>query len=202
MLWLTIGIIGFGIGLLIEIVPRSRQGTFRPLLWATSFAIILMPMALAALFTERYSSSPWLTTLGWVMLATGATLMAYTLLLELPFGQTFLKESQHPGQHSELIRSGSYALVRHPTVLWYLLMVVGLTLASRSVTLQIAAPVWLAMDIIWIVVQEKVSLPKAFPNYPDYIETTPMLLPTRHSLQACLKSFSLSSRNTPREVVQ
>lgn len=168
------------------------------MLWALSFTVILTAMALAAIFTERYTSSTLLTTLGWTVMLVGMALMLYTLLLELPFGATFLKAPPASG----LIRTGSYALVRHPTVLWYLLMVVGLTLASRSVTLQIAAPIWLALDVAWIFMQEKVSLPKAFPDYRDYIETTPMLLPTKRSVLACLGSFSLSSRNTPREVTQ
>lgn len=161
-----------------------------------SFTVILAAMALAAIFTDRYSSSSWLTTIGWVMMPVGVTLMLYTLLLELPFGPTFLKAPQASG----LIRTGSYALVRHPTVLWYFLMVVGLALATRSTTLQIAAPIWFGLDVVWIFVQEKVSLPKAFPDYPDYIETTPMLLPTKRSILACLKSFNFSSRNTPGEV--
>ena len=198
MLWIALGTIGFCIGFMIEVVPRARQGALRPVLWALSFTVILTAMALAAIFTDRYASPTWLTTLGWPAMLVGMALMLYTLLLELPFGSTFLKAPPASG----LIRTGSYALVRHPTVLWYLLMMVGLTLASRSITLQIAAPIWLALDVAWIFVQERVSLPKSFPDYHNYIETTPMLLPTKRSILACLKSFSLSSRNTTREVTQ
>ena len=198
MLWLAIGVIGFGTGYIIEVVPRARLGALRPVLWAVSFGVILSAMTLAALFTDRYSSSTWLTVLGWALLPVGASLMLYTLLLELPFGPTFLKASRQPG----LVRTGTYALVRHPTVLWYLLLVVSLTLASRSVALQIAAPVWVALDIVWILIQEKVSLPRTFSEYPAYKETTPMLLPNRRSVLACLKSIGLPSRHTPREVTQ
>ena len=82
-------------------------------------------------------------------------------------------------------------LVRHPTVLWYGLLLLSLLLLTRSQFLLMATPLWLALDVLWVVLQERISLPGAFPEYQEYRRVTPMLVPNTRSLRACFASFRM-----------
>jgi hypothetical protein len=47
------------------------------------------------------------------------------------------------------------------------------------------------MDILYVVIQERYFLPQMFPDYPEYKRQTPMLIPNRRSIAACLKTLKL-----------
>ena len=123
--------------------------------------------------------------MGWSLLPVSGLLLAYSLFLELPFSQTY----RSAGTGSSLVTTGTYALVRHPTVPWYALVLLSLLLVFRSELLLVAIPIWLALDIIWVFFQERLLLRGVFPEYASYRRTTPMLIPTRRSLKACLQSL-------------
>ncbi len=123
--------------------------------------------------------------LGWVLMSLSALLFCYSLFLEIPFSKTYTK----PGVSGELVTNGTWALVRHPGVLWFTLLLVGLILVARTRVLLVAAPVWLVLDVILVVIQDKVVFPRIFPGYSQYQRQTPMLLPTRKSIMACVKSL-------------
>jgi len=94
-----------------------------------------------------------------------------------------------PGVGDRLIRTGTYALVRHPGVLWYALLLVSLIFVSKSKLLLVASPIWLAMDIVHVIIQEKFFFGKMFEDYEHYRRETPMLIPSRRSISACLRTI-------------
>ena len=138
----------------------------------------------------------WLPTavsvVGWVLLPIFAFLLLYSLVIELPSGKTYYR----PGVADHLVTTGTYALTRHPGVMWYILALVSLLLATRSTVLLIAVPVWSLLDIIHVTVQDRFYFVKMFPGYRQYQQQTPMLIPTRQSLVACL----LMLRRRPHHV--
>ncbi len=155
---------------------------------------ILVPLFLALHGFALYAalSSPGelniphvLSIAGWVLLPISSFLLAYSLLLDLPPGQTYSKR----GSPGHLVASGTYALVRHPGVLWYVLLMAPLVMATRSVTLLWAAPVWCLMDVSYAVLQDRVLFPRMFPGYSEYRKQVPMLFPTSRSIGACLRTF-------------
>ena len=140
---------------------------------------------MVCLDTERFWLPVWMQGMGWFLLPVSTLLLAYSLFLELPFSRTYYSTGHSP----VLITTGTYALVRHPTVPWYALVLFSLLLVSRSQLLLLAIPVWLTLDIVWVVLQERLLLSKVFPEYEMYRRTTPMLIPTTSSLKACFQSI-------------
>lgn len=135
-----------------------------------------------------------LSILGWVLLPIFAFLLVYSLAIELPSGKTY----SHTGVPTHLVTTGTYALMRHPAVMWYVLALVSLLLATRSTVLLIAIPVWSLLNIIYATVQDRFFFVKMFPGYQQYRQQTPMLIPTRRSLFACLRTL----RKKPQHVAE
>ncbi len=99
----------------------------------------------------------------------------------------------HPGS---LYTKGTYALVRHPGVHWFLLLHTLLAIACASRLLMIAIPFWTAANVALAVTQDRVLFPKLFGDaYRLYWRQVPFLLPTRHSLSACFSTLTLSRRS-------
>ncbi len=140
---------------------------------------------MASLSGERFWMPVWLTVAGGTILPLALGLLVYSMFLELPFRRTYIQSQSDPS----LITTGTYALVRHPTFLWFAIVIVSLVLLTHSQALLIALPIWLALDTLWVLLQDKLSLPRAFPGYRDYQTTTPMIVPNRQSLRACLSTI-------------
>jgi len=124
--------------------------------------------------------------LGITLLVISLCLLIYSLFIEIPFQSTYAKK----GVGNKLITTGTYALVRHPGVLWLALLYISLALIFPSPILFLAAIVWLIMDIIWVAVEDRNFFPKMFPDYREYQQKTPFLIPTKQSISACLKTIS------------
>jgi protein-S-isoprenylcysteine O-methyltransferase Ste14 len=106
--------------------------------------------------------------------------MCYSLLVEIPLRKAWLRR----GHTEALVTTGTYALVRHPGVLW---LAAGLgfgALATRSRRLLAAWPVIIAGDAFHVWFQERAVLPRVFGEaYREYQRTTPFLVPTRRSIR-------------------
>jgi protein-S-isoprenylcysteine O-methyltransferase Ste14 len=89
----------------------------------------------------------------------------------------------------KLVKTGTYALVRHPGVLWFGLFLLALVGVSRSKLLLIAAPLWFLLDVLWVWIQERFYFNQMFPGYEQYKRETPMLIPTRESIVRCVKTL-------------
>ena len=141
---------------------------------------------------ERFTLPAALTWLGWVLLPLSAFLLIYSLFLEIPFTAAYLRDGAGAG----MVTTGTYALVRHPWMLWYTLTLVSLLLVTHSWVLLVAAPAWVAMGVIRVVVQDRVVFPRMFADYEQYRHQTPMLVPSWASVAACVKTLK------PREAVK
>lgn len=157
----------------------------KPLLAAVSAVLIAYSLVMVSVSGEGFRLPAWLSALGWGLLPISVVPLLYSLFMELPFIRTYLQ----PGPGPYLVTTGTYALVRHPTVLWYGLLLVSLLLLTHSWLLLMAAPLWLALDVLWMMLQERISLPDAFPEYEEYRGVTPMLVPNTRSLRAFFVSF-------------
>lgn len=127
----------------------------------------------------------WVTACGAALGLTGAGLAAYSLVIELPMRRTYLA----PGATDRLVTTGTYALTRHPGVLWFALFLAGLLLINRSAALLTAAPVWLGLDVLYVWLQDRYIFPKQFPDYGRYQAHTPMLIPTWRSARRCWQTL-------------
>ena len=180
-----LGGLGFGIGYLFELASWRGITWAKPILGGLSGALLVSSLALAALTGDKLELPGWLQTMGWGILVASATLLVWSLFLELPFRATYAV----PGMPPALVTTGTHSLVRHPSVLWYALLLLSILLVSGAQVVLVALPVWVLMDIWWAILQEKLYLEKVFPGYKSYQRKTPMLIPNRSSLGACLRSL-------------
>ena len=117
----------------------------------------------------------------------GIAAMVYSIMIEIPFRKAWLAD----GHSKDLVTGGTYALVRHPGVLWAAIWIPALAVAARSRTLLIWSPVvWLG-DVLHVWFQDRHTLPRVFGDeYREYQRTTPFLFPSRTSIRAFRHSFS------------
>jgi protein-S-isoprenylcysteine O-methyltransferase Ste14 len=142
-------------------------------------------LLMVCLKTGRFPLPHWLSWAGWPLLILSAGLLVYSIFLEIPFRQTYALN----GVGDKLIKTGTYALVRHPGVLWFGLFLLALVAVSRSRLLLIAAPLWFLLDVLWVWIQERFYFSQMFPGYGQYKRETPMLIPTRESVARCVKTL-------------
>jgi protein-S-isoprenylcysteine O-methyltransferase Ste14 len=154
-----------------------------------SFALLFgFSLIMVCLGAERVPLPQWVSWLGWPLLILSALLLTYSILIEIPFKQTYAAD----GVGDKLVKTGTYALVRHPGVPWFGLFLLALLAITRSKLLLIAAPVWLLMDVLYVWIQESFYFDKMFPGYEQYKRETPMLIPNRESIIRCIKTLGRS----------
>lgn len=140
----------------------------------------------AAWGVVRFSLPAPFLWIGLVLSPVSLLLLAYSFFIEVPFARTYAKT----GTSHQLVTTGSYALVRHPGVIWYSLFLLFLFFATGSMTLLVAAPLWVLLDIIYVVIQERFFFDTMFPGYRDYRRQTPMLIPNRRSMVRSIKTLN------------
>jgi protein-S-isoprenylcysteine O-methyltransferase Ste14 len=180
-----LGLLGFLAGMGFDGAMWLRLPRLRRSLGILAGLALAGAHILAGLGPRDPALPAWALWAGWPIMAAAGFLLVYSLFIELPFQSTYVA----PGGGARLLRTGTYALVRHPGVLWYAAFLLGLLLVSRSSLVLMAAPVWLAADVAWVLFQERTVLPQAFPEYDDYQRETPMLLPSWRSLRACMQTL-------------
>ncbi|MFC1925752.1 methyltransferase family protein [Chloroflexota bacterium] len=188
MIYITIGIFGFLAAFFFDMVSLRSIPRAKPVIWIIAVALIVFAHLMVCVKSERLEFPIWLSGIGWALLPVFIFLFLYSLFVNLPFRQTYVAS----GIGNELIRTGTYALVRHPGVLWYAFFLISLILVSESKLLLIASPIWLVMDTLHVIIQDKFLFSKMFEDYDDYRQETPMLIPNMRSMGHCLRTITKS----------
>jgi len=187
MRYVVLGVVAFIIAGFFDLAALRRWrylkhaiglGAF--LLWGYAFCGLLR-------VSRRFWLPAPLIWLGWVLLIMATFLLIYSLFIEIPFRQTYAEG----GVGEVLVTTGTYALCRHPGVLWFGLFLIALLLVSQAQILLVAAPVWFSMDVLWVWVQDAYFFGRMFPEYPHYQEKTPLLIPTRESVGRWWETMTL-----------
>ncbi|MBA7684139.1 hypothetical protein ES703_92529 [subsurface metagenome] len=180
-----VGVVGFIIAYFFDWVSLKRIPGGKQIIGFLFIALEGYALFLACWEVSRFWLPVGVVTLGWLFLPISVALFIYSLFIEIPLAKTY----RDAGVGDQLIRTGTYALVRHPGVLWYALFLLSLMFTTRSITLLVAAPVWVLMDVLYVVIQERFFFDRMFPGYKEYKRRTPMLIPTRTSISDCLKTL-------------
>jgi protein-S-isoprenylcysteine O-methyltransferase Ste14 len=187
MIYIVVGIICFLFAYIFDWASLKQFWKLRPFAGILTVALIGYATIMVCITPAKLDLPLFVLPLGIVILTIAASLLIYSLFIEIPFRATYTEG----GKSNQLVTSGTYALVRHPGVLWLILFYLALTLLFPSVTIIVAAIAWLIMDIIYVVLQDKIVFPRLFPDYKSYQKLTPFLIPNRYSIVACLKSVRL-----------
>ena len=183
MLHIILGITGLLIIHVFDVVSIKRLPIVKPLIWTSGSLLFIFAVVMLALETGTLPLPGWMAWPGWALFAVSSVLLVCSLFINLPFKKTYVDK----GVGDELVRSGLYSLVRHPGVLSLTLVLLSLVLVTRSLMLLVATPAFLFMDVVLVVIQDKVFFVKMFSDYYEYQQETPMLLPRFQSLLALFK---------------
>jgi protein-S-isoprenylcysteine O-methyltransferase Ste14 len=168
-----------------DIVSLKRIPRLKPITWLVGNGLLVYAAIMVCLSPDKLALPPWTTWLGWVLLPIALFMLIYSLFINLPFGKTYVKT----GVGDKLIKSGFYALVRHPGVHWLTLAMLALILVSNSRLMLIAAPIWVLLDIVLVVIQDRFFFSRMFAGYDSYRRQTPMFIPNRRSINAFINSI-------------
>jgi len=185
MIYVATGCLGFLVIHLFDIVSLKRLPGAKPFTWFLGSDLLLYALAMVCLRADKLPLPVWSTWLGWALLTISFLLFIYSLFINLPFRKTYIAT----GVGDKLIKSGLYALVRHPGVHWFILVLLSLILVSRSSLLLIATPIFILLDIVLVIAQDKFFFGRMFDGYDSYRQETPMLVPNRQSLNAFINSL-------------
>ncbi len=185
MTYVATGILGFFILRVFDVVSLKRVPGAKPVTWLLGSGLLGYSFIMMSLAPNKLLLPAWSTWLGWGLLLLSAFLLAYSLFINLPFRQTYVAT----GVGDKLVVTGLYALVRHPWIYGFSLILLSLILVSRSSLLLIAAPVFIVLNILLVVIQDKFFFGRMFSGYDRYRKETPMLIPNRKSFSACLRTI-------------
>lgn len=190
MLFIATGCLGFLILHLFDIVAIKRLPVAKPFAWMLGSGLLLYALAMASLGTDKLPLPSWSTWLGSALLAASLLVLMWSLFINLPFRKTYVAS----GVGDKLVTTGLYGLVRHPGVPGFVLVLLSLILVSRSSLLLTAAPIFTLLDIVLVIVQDKLVFGKMFAGYDGYRRKTPMLVPNRQSLNTFVNSLTQQFR--------
>ncbi len=185
MLYIIIGAIGFVVVHIFDLVALKRIPRLKPVVWCIGSGLLIYSLVMICRYPVKIELPAWSIWLGWGVLAVSAFLLIHSLFVSLPFRKTYVDA----GVGDKLVKTGLYALVRHPGILWFPLFMISLIPISRSSLLLIAAPTFIALDIVLVFIQDKFIFGRMFRGYERYRRETPMLLPNRKSVGAFLRSL-------------
>jgi protein-S-isoprenylcysteine O-methyltransferase Ste14 len=135
--------------------------------------------------------------LGWLLLPISIVLLSYSLTIGISLGKNYSRS----GVSNHLVKTGNYALIRHPDLIWYVTFLIALILVSSSATLLIVAPIWAAWKLICVIIQDKVLFVRMIPGYRQYKQETPMIIPNRKSLIAFWRTIKIDIHRSEKIVV-
>jgi protein-S-isoprenylcysteine O-methyltransferase Ste14 len=185
MVYIIIGILGFLVLHTVDFISIKRIPLLKPLIWISGGGLWLYSLARTCLATEKLSLPIWSTWFGWVLLTISILIFIYALFINLPFRKTYVAT----GVGDKLIKTGLYALARHPGAIWFILFMLSLILVSRSKLMLITAPIFIVLNTVLVVIQDKFFFPRMFAGYDIYQKETPMLLPNWKSINAFIGSL-------------
>jgi len=185
MFYIILGSTAFLFLFLFDFYTLREEGIKKKIFGLIGISLLIYSSIMLAIVSPRLSipiSIKLSAGLAWFL---SLCLLIYSLFLELPFVKTYGKK-----EHSnKLVDTGTYALCRHPGVLWFGLMFLFFFLLTGAKLILLAGIIWTGLDVLHVYIQEKLFFPKMFPEYSLYMKETPMLIPTVYSIKKCLSTI-------------
>jgi protein-S-isoprenylcysteine O-methyltransferase Ste14 len=183
------GCTGFLVLLLFDWADSRGLRRIKP--WIMIGASALFTYALVAILSDpgRFHLPLALRIAGAVLSLPFFLLFVFSIFLEIPFRLTYGAKDGERG----VVTTGTYALSRHPGVIWFFLFHACLILLTCSWLLLAALPFWTGMNIFLVFVEDRVFFPRTFgDSYLEYRRRTPFLVPTPASVGRCIRTFSFA----------
>jgi protein-S-isoprenylcysteine O-methyltransferase Ste14 len=153
--------------------------------------------AMIALFfsPDRFFLAAGVRIAGAAVAAVFLFLLVYSLFLELPSRLTY----SAAGGERAVVSKGTYALTRHPGVLFLFFFHVALVAVCGSRPLLLALPFWVCADCVLVGIEDSVLFPRIFGSaYDDYKKSVPFIVPTWASMRQCCATIFPGLKNVWR----
>lgn len=174
------GLAGFGLMFIFDwLTARSPSGA-RKFFWYGGLGLLVV----SAVVVFVSGGEPGRLTSAGGLFATLAAagflaLLVYSLFLELP-AATY--EGRSP---DKVVDRGTWALCRHPGVLWFAGAAGFGALASGSWSVAGVLGLWSVVNGIYAAAQERLFFRHQFSDYGEYAARVPMFIPTAESWARC-----------------
>jgi protein-S-isoprenylcysteine O-methyltransferase Ste14 len=176
-IWLLVGV--YWLLAASRLKPVVRRESWR----TRTFTLAILAAACALLFSSTTSVGvlafrllPQLSGLGWVGLGLTATGCAFAVWARVRLGSNWSASVTRKQQH-ELVRSGPYAIVRHPIYAGFLLAILGTALAQGELralmALALAFVAWWAKACL----EERFLVEEFGGAYTTYCRQVSQLIP-------------------------
>jgi protein-S-isoprenylcysteine O-methyltransferase Ste14 len=117
--------------------------------------------------------------IGWVILVLGVTLAFLSFLLHIWSRlhlQKYYAERVEVQSDHKIINTGPYALVRHPLITSFFMLVLGVLFISPALT-TLAATIYVFLDFGQAAIKEEELLRSKIPEYAQYMKQVPRFFP-------------------------
>lgn len=128
-----------------------------------------------------------------VLMAVFALLLIYSLFMELPFKKTYLEDLHNKkvdeDKKPKAYKEGTYALCRHPGVLWFAGLYFCISMVFPTSTVIVNSIFAIALNVVYIAFQDGWTFVRTFDDYLEYKRIAPFLIPNAGSIRNCLQSI-------------
>lgn len=178
MMYLLIGILGFVLLFMFDICSLCDKNYLKYFFGISGFLLIFVSTILIVLGSSSILQiNSFVRAIALVLTIISLMLLIYSVFIEVG-RKTYEVENEHA-----LITTGTYALSRHPGVLWMLLLYIFGAIFFQNLLAIYAALIWTIANIIYVSIQERFIFNRIFDNYDKYRESTPMILPNYESIE-------------------
>lgn len=178
MKYLLLGLLTFPVMYIFDYLQfrESRLKVLAGVFGFGGFGVAIIQLAKLGHFYETTSSFFGLIVAVFFML-----LLIWSVFIEVSFAPTYMKKQKK----QLLVSTGTYALTRHPGVVWLFFTLLGLSLWTSSYYLLLGVFIFTISNIVYVIFQEKL-FEKMIPGYKIYQKEVPMLIPNRSSIKKLL----------------
>lgn len=177
MLYILIGVFGFICLLVFDLLSLRNQVFFKYFFAFLGLGLIVYSTISLVNYNGDLIINSFVRGLSLLFAVFFMALLIYSVFIEVG-GNTYEKVAK-----PKLVTNGTYSLVRHPGVIWLFLAYLFLALYNQNSYILMSAIIWTVVNTVYVIVQEKYILSKLFPDYVDYVKTTPMVIPNFYSLK-------------------
>jgi protein-S-isoprenylcysteine O-methyltransferase Ste14 len=188
MVYISLGVLGFIAFMVFDIASLNQKCCSKYFFGAIGLLLIVISTVMIIQMKENIVLNNWIRMGSYILALIFLSLLIYSVFVEV--GKNTYEYNAKPC----LVTDGTYSLVRHPGVLWFVFTYLFAALAFESQMLLYAGLVWSVVDGLYTYIQEKYVLYKLFGNYTEYKKTTPMFIPNITSMKKFIASENWRKR--------
>ena len=185
---IALGAASFCVIFWVDVLSLKGMRAVQPIVWISSTALFAAGLVLCLEHPGSLSLPVPVRALGWALTIAFGLLLIYSLFVEIPLFQA----------PSKVVSRGTYALCRHPGVLWFSAMLAALFLARGSTWLLLAAPVWISLDVLYAVLPGETFLRPPVRRGVPFVSAGSPNVPPDLPKRARMRSDDLSRRKLGR----